>query len=69
MKDLDLKKVPIMDLFEELISSGETVSIIEAIKKERGNDKIVDTRTKELENRQDILKKLPVNKNKAKNKE
>ena len=62
MKDKDLKKVPIMDLFEQLISSGESESIIDAIKKERGSDKIIDTRSKELENRQEILNKLPVNK-------
>ncbi|MBC7390111.1 MAG: hypothetical protein H7329_12920 [Opitutaceae bacterium] len=62
MKEKDLKKVPIMDLFEQLISSGETVSIIEAIKKERGNDQVIDSRSKELENRQDILKNLPGNK-------
>lgn len=62
MKDKDLKKVPIMDLFEQLISSGESESIIDAIKKERGNNKIIDTRSKELEKRQEILNKLPVNK-------
>ncbi len=56
MKDKDLKKVPIMDLFEQLINSGESESLIEAIKKERGNDKIIDTRQRELENRQEILK-------------
>ena len=62
MKGKDLKKVPIMDLFEQLISSGESESIIDAIKKERGNNKIIDTRSKELEKRQEILNKLPVNK-------
>ena len=67
MEDKDLKKVPIMDMFELLISSGETESLLEAIRRERGSDKTIDTKKEELENRQSVMKNLLSGKDKGEN--
>jgi len=58
MKDKDLKKVPIMDMFDLLINSEETDSIIEAIRKERGKENVVETKQEELDIRLKTLSKL-----------
>jgi len=68
MEDKDLKKVPIMDMFELLINSGETESLLDAIRKERGADKTIETKKDELDNRQLVMKKLISKKDKGANK-
>ena len=58
MKTKELSKSTITDLFEHMLESGESKTIIDAIRKERGNDNTVKSEAEQLNERKDILKKL-----------
>ena len=66
MENKDFTKIPLMDLFEHILSSGEAESIIELIRKERGAEKKIESKSEELENRQSVLNKLLSSKGKKK---
>lgn len=61
MNNKELGKATITDLFEHMLESGESKTIIEAIKKERGNETIVKSESEQLTDRKNILKQLTIN--------
>jgi hypothetical protein len=58
MNNKELGKATITDLFEHMLESGESKTIIEAIRKERGNETAVKSESEQLTDRKNILKNL-----------
>ena len=58
MNNKELGKTTITDLFEHMLESGESKTIIEAIKKERGEEKTVQNESDLLKSRLELLRNL-----------
>lgn len=58
MNNKELGKATITDLFEHMLESGESKTIIEAIKKERGEEKAVQNESDLLKSRLELLRNL-----------
>ena len=58
MKNKELGKATITDLFEHMLESGESKTILDAIRKERGNETAVKSESEQLTDRKNILKNL-----------
>jgi len=58
MKEKEFSKLPIFDLFDYMLETGEVASIIDAIRKERGDEKPVQNESEQLRERKNILKNL-----------
>lgn len=57
-----LARTNVVDFLDQLIDSGESKTIVDAIRKERGGERAVSTEQEELEKRKNILAKRPRNK-------
>ena len=62
MKNKELGKATITDLFEHMLESGESKTILDAIRKERGNETTVKSESEQLTDRKNILKQLTIKK-------
>lgn len=58
MSNKELGKTTLADLFEHMLESGESKTIIEAIKKERGEEKTIQNESDLLKSRLELLRNL-----------
>lgn len=58
MKDKELNKLTISDLFVHMLESGESETVLDAIRKERGNETTTKTEAELLTERKNILKNI-----------
>ena len=58
MNNKELGKATITDVFEHMLESGESKTILDAIRKERGNETAVKSESEQLTDRKNILKNL-----------
>ena len=62
MNNKELGKATITDVFEHMLESGESKTILDAIRKERGNETAVKSESEQLTDRKNILKQLTIKK-------
>ena len=58
MKDKELNKSTISDLFVHMLESGESETVLEAIRKERGEEIVIKSEAELLKERKNILKNI-----------